>query len=396
MTIHYNLFDPDEVDQHDEVLDQLRQECPVAEVLPGLFYASRHEQILEVCRDPETYRQGRFRPLEDDPRTADQLNLGETDPPEHTRVRKVLASVLAPPKVRAYEPFVRDVCERLVDSFVDRGEADLIKDLGAPLPAIVIGHVAGIPEEDRGYLRGYSDDYIAQANHPDPEGARAAAERVAAFDDRLRAIIAERQQMKDRPRDVMTALVEAVDDEGQPLSGERILTHLSKDIIVGGTETTTHLVGNLFYGLLSEPGAYDAVHADRSLVPAAVEEALRQKPPVQVLFRQPKRAVRLGGAEVPEGAIVALGYASANHDPAVFADGARFRLDRGDQLRKHLGFGWGAHACVGAALARLEVTAALDAVVERIPSMRLAPGFEYERVRFFMMQGPTRLDVRFP
>lgn len=395
MGIEYNLFDPEQVDHHHDVLARLRHECPVAEVMPGIFYVARHDDILEVCRDPATFRQGRFRPLEDDPRTIDQLNLGETDPPEHTRVRKVLASVLAPPKVREFEPFVRGVCEELVDGFAGRGEADLIADLGAPLPAIVIGQIAGIPEDDRGALRGYSDDYIAQGNAPDPADALAAATRVQAFDDRLREVIAERQRSVDRPRDLMTALIEAVDDDGRPLSDERILTHLSKDVIVGGIETTTHLVGNLFVGLLSEPGAYEAVRADRSLVPVAVEEALRQRPPVQVLFRQPEHDVQLHGVDVPAGAILALGYASANHDEDVFPDPDRFRLDRGDALRKHLGFGWGTHACVGAALARLELVCALDAVVERIPAMALARGFTYDRVRFFMMQGPTHVDVTF-
>ncbi|MCU1376634.1 MAG: hypothetical protein JWO68_3920 [Actinomycetia bacterium] len=395
MGIDYNLFDPGQVDHHQPLLAQLRSECPVAEVMPGIFYVARHEDILDVCRDPGTFRQGRFLPLEDDHRTPEQLNLGETDPPEHTRVRKILASVLAPPKMRAFEPFVTGVCDDLVAGFADRGEADLIAELGAPLPAIVIGHIAGIPEDERGALRGYSDDYIAQGNAPDPADAQAAATRVLAFDDRLREVIAERQRMTNRPWDLMTALIEAVDDQGRPLSDERILTHLSKDIIVGGIETTTHLVGNLFFGLLSEPGAYEAVRADRTLVPVAVEEALRQSPPVQVLFRQPDHDVQLGGTDIPAGAIVALGYASASHDETVFPEPDRFRLDRGDAGRKHLGFGWGTHACVGAALARLELTCALEAVVERIPAMALAPGFTYERVRFFMMRGPTRVDVRF-
>jgi cytochrome P450 len=389
--IAYNPFDPSEVDDHEPTLTRLRHECPVAEVMPGVFYLARHADILDVCRQPEVFHQGRFRPMDDDPRTPDQLNLGETDPPVHTRVRKALAGALSPPVVRQYEPFVRQVCRDLVDRFAGRDEADLIADLGAPLPAAVIGHVAGIPEDLRSELRAYSDDYIAIGS--DPVRAAEAAAHVAAFDDRYREVIRDRRAAGDRPADLLTALVEAVDDEGRALSEEKILTHVTKDVVVGGIETTTHLVGNLFYDLLRTPGAYRRVRDGRRLVPVAVEEALRIRPPVQILFRQPDRDVTIGGVDIPAGAIVALGYASANHDEAVFAGPEAFDLDRGETVRKHLGFGYGIHLCVGAPLARLELTAALDAVLDRFPTLQLAPGFAYERVRFFMMRGPVRLLV---
>src|SRR5205823_5963647 len=102
MTVVYNPFDPEQVDHHDDLLARLRHEAPVVEIMPGTFYVTRHEEILEVCRHPDVYRQGKFKPLDTDTRTEDQLNLGETDPPTHTRVRKVLAGVLSPPAVRPY------------------------------------------------------------------------------------------------------------------------------------------------------------------------------------------------------------------------------------------------------------------------------------------------------
>jgi cytochrome P450 len=395
MDVAYNPFDPDQVDHHQPLLDDLRRGAPVAEIMPGVFYLSRHEDIVEVCRDPRTFRQGRFRPLDEDTRTPDQLNLGETDPPSHTRVRKILQSSLSPPAIRVYEPYVRQVCRDLVERFAPRHRADLIADLGGPLPGAVIGHVAGIPVEDRDRLRQYSDDYVAIGADPDPERAGQALARVEEFDEHLRRVIRARRRAPERPPDLMTALIEHVDDDGRPLSEEKVLTHLSKDVIVGGIETTTHLVGNLFYDLLSTPGAYQRVLLDRSLIPAAVEEALRIRPPVQILFRQPVRDVALRGVAIPAGSVIALGYASANHDEAVFEHPKDYDLDRGDAVRRHLGFGWGIHLCVGAPLARLELSSALDAVLDRIPAMELAPGFEYERVRFFMMRGPTRLDVVF-
>jgi cytochrome P450 len=391
----FNPFDPVQVDDQVETLARLRRDSPVTEVVPGVFYLARHADIIEVCRAPDTFRQGRFLPLDLDTRTPDQLNLGETDPPQHTGVRKVLAGLLSPPRVRGMEPLVRSVCDGLVDAFAGRGEADLIADLGVPLPGAVIGPLTGLPAECHGQLRRYSDDYMARVD-PDPDVARPAGERVDAFDEVVRELIRERRRAADRPDDLLTGLVDCIGSDGARLSEDKVLVHLTKDVIVGGTETTTHLIGNLFLNLCSTPGAYRAVRDDRDLVPAAVEETLRISGPVQILFRRPVADVTIRGTEIPAGSSVALGYASANRDEDVFAEPDTFSLHRGEDLRKsHFGFGFGIHLCVGAALARLEAVCALNAVLDRIPRMELAPGFEYQRVAFFMMRGPTRVDVRF-
>jgi cytochrome P450 len=271
----------------------------------------------------------------------------------------------------------------------------MIADLGVPLPGAVIGPLTGLPAEYHAQFRRYSDDYMSRTD-PDPAVVAAASQRVDDFDAATRELIRERRASSNRPKDLLTDLVESVDDDGNHLSEDKILVHLTKDMIVGGTETTTHLIGNLFYNLCSTPGAYERVRNDRSLVPIAVEETLRISGPVQILFRVPNADVTVHNTEIPANSVVALGYASANRDEDVFPDPDTFSLDRGDELRhKHFGFGFGIHLCVGAALARLEAVAALDAVLDRIPSMRLADGYHYERVQFFMMRGPTRVDVVF-
>ncbi len=124
----------------------------------------------------------------------------------------------------------------------------------------------------------------------------------------------------------------------------------------------------------------------------AVEESLRHRPIVNVLFRQPVRDVEIGGVTIPAGSVVALGYPSANHDESVFPNANEFDPARGDALRRQLGFGWGIHLCVGAPLARVEGAHVLTAVLDRIPRMALAPGFEYQRVKMFMMRGPVSME----
>ncbi|HZP31001.1 MAG TPA: cytochrome P450, partial [Acidimicrobiia bacterium] len=354
MTVTYNPFDPDQVDHDREIVTQLRHEAPVVEIMPGVFYVTRYENVVEISRDAKRFPQAPFSPLEEDTRTPDELQLGESNPPGHTKIRKILASVLSPPRIRAIEPFVDSVCRELIDGLASKGSADLIADLGRPLPAQVIGELTGVPFEDRSFLHDYSDLVVHAVQDQDPIEKQRAVDRVAEFDRHFLEVIRERRNMADKPDDAMTALIEYRDEEGKGLSDEKVLLHLTKDLITGGIDTTTHLVGNLFYDLCSTPGAYARVRDDRTLVPTAVEEALRHIPIVNVLFRRPVEDQVVGGVTIPAGSTIALGYTSANHDETVFPDPERYDLDRGEVARRHLGFGWGVHLCVGAPLARVE------------------------------------------
>jgi cytochrome P450 len=405
MTIHYDVLDEARVERYRAALAGMRADEPVAEVAPGVFYVSRYDDVVEVCRQPDLFRQARFIRVGADERTEDQLHLGEMNPPLHTRVRRVLSSVLSPSNVRPFETFVRQTCAELVDAFASRGTADLIAELGTPLPGIVIGQLTGTPDDLRPYLHEYPHDLMAIQHDPASEEGRAARARMDAYNTRVLALVHDRRGMADPPRDLITALVQARDDDGNALSDDKILVHLGGDLLVGGTHTTRHLVGNLFFELLQTPGAYERVRDDRALVPTVVEEALRIRAPVQMLFREPVRDVDLAGVRIPAGSTVVIGYGSANLDGAAFPDAERFDVDRGDAVKRHLGFGWGIHHCVGAPLARLEVACALDAVLDRIAHMHLAPGsgYDMEPARAYdhrgnqlvMMLGPTRLDVVF-
>jgi cytochrome P450 len=395
MKIEYDPLDPEQVDDHQPLLARLRREAPVSELKPGFFYLARHQDVMDVCRAPEVFRQGRHIPRHLDTRMEDQLNLGETDPPEHMRVRKVLAALLAPSKVRAMESMIRTTCETLVNRFAERGAADIIADLAAPMPVAVIGSLSGMPEEYHDKFTAYSEAFMLRTD-ADPRKVEAARAAVEKFDAAAREVIRQRRASVRRPDDVLTGLIESRDADGKPLSEDKILTHMTKDVIVGGTETTKHLIGNLFYSLCTTPGAYERVRADRSLVPVAVEETLRLNGPVQIMFRVPKVDVEIRGCPIPAGSTVGVGYASANRDEAVFEDPDAFNLERGDfKAKPHFGFGHGIHLCVGAGLARLETACALNAVLDRAARMELIPAFRYRRVKFFVMRGPESMDVRF-
>ena len=395
MTIEYDPLDPAQVDDQQPVLARLRREAPVSELKPGLFYLARHQDVMDVCRAPEVFRQGRHIPRHQDTRTEDQLNLGETDPPEHMRVRKVLAALLTPSKVRAMEPLIRATCETLVNRFAERGTADIIADLAAPMPVAVIGSLSGMPDQYHAQFAAYSEAFMLRTD-ADQRKVEAAKAVVAQFDAVARDVIRQRQASTHRPDDVLTGLIESRDADGKPLSEDKILTHMTKDVIVGGTETTKHLIGNLFYNLCTTPGAYERVRADRSLVPVAVEETLRLDGPVQIMFRVPKVDVEIRGCPIPAGATVAVGYASANRDEDVFKDPDVFSLERSDvKAKPHFGFGHGIHLCVGAGLARLETVWALNSVLNRAARMEVIPGFQYRRVKFFVMRGPESVNVRF-
>ena len=296
MPTRYDPFDPAQVDDHFDVLAAIRAEDPVAEVMPGVFYVSRREDIVAVSRSHATFVQGGFEPLEEDHRSLDERELGETDPPFHTIVRRNLAPFFGPRHTATFEPLVREACDRLIEGFSGRGHADLIGDFAAPLPAQVIGRLSGIPSSDLPRVRGYSDDFIYAKVHAGTEEAEAAAGRCAEFDEHLRDVIASRRRSAERPDDLLTTLIECRDDEGDPISDQRILTHLSKDVLIGGVETTTHFVGNLFFQVLSEPGLYGELRADRSLVPPSSRSRSGTSPPSRWCFDGRARTPRWPGS----------------------------------------------------------------------------------------------------
>ena len=394
MTRSYNPFDPEAVDDQYGAVAELRREAPVAEIVPGAYYVSRYEDVLRVLHDPRTFPQGGVAAATGAAQPLDRLALFELDPPEHTAVRRRFTTALSPTRVRALEPMVRATCDELVDQFIDRGSADVVADFGAPLPSLVISRLVGFPDRDALAIRSYCDNFVAAVADPGNMDT-AALDECERFERDVRARVVERRQAKTRPDDLLTALVDCTDENGAPLSDDRVLTHLTKDVLIGGLETTTHLIGNMFFEILTTEGLYERLRTDRALVATAVEESLRHLSPVQVAMRRVAVDTELAGTHLPKDAFLVLGLASANRDDTQFAQPDIYDVDRDpEELRQHLAFDRGIHSCVGAALVRIEATSALDTILDRITHMELADT-TYRRVRHFMMRGPTELPVTF-
>jgi len=389
----FNPFDGTQVDDQWGALAQLRRDEPVAEVMPGVFLVTRHDDVDRIARDHASFGQGGFSPLAADERPLDLKNLGETDPPVHTWVRQNLAGAMSPARLRAWEPAVRAVCRDVARELAGRQTAEIVEQVGVPVPVRVVTRLGGLPETMQPALRAYSNDVVLALAQTGTPQAEAAGARIAAFDAEVLRLVSDRraQPEADRPTDLLSALVACRTDQGDPITDQRVVTHLTKDVIVGGVETTTHAVANLFYDLLSAPEQYARLRADRSLVDKAVEESLRHLAPVLVVMRRALVDTEIAGVAVPAGSVVVLSLGSAGRDEAVCPHAARFDLDR--ERRLNPAFSAGIHHCVGAPLARLELRCLLEEVLDAVPGLELADR-EYARVQFFMFQGPRRLAVR--
>jgi cytochrome P450 len=297
-------------------------------------------------------------------------SLLRMNPPDHTRLRRLVARAFTPARVRELTPRIEALTGELVDGlFGEPGTADLIEGLAQPLPVAVISELLGIPPADRPRLVGWS---AALARSLDPAFLVSDEERAWQHQARVEFAAYLRGLLPSRRRspgsDLISALLD-VHDSGGPLT-ENELVALCILLLVAGHETTRSLIGALVLALLRNPAELAAVTADPSLAQAAVEEALRYDPPVQIGSRFALRDTELAGGTVAAGSFVLLLLGSAGRDPAACDDPDQFRVRRA--ARRQVAFGHGIHYCLGAPLARLEAGAALRALLPLFPRLRIA------------------------
>jgi cytochrome P450 len=340
----------------------------------GLFATADHGVAASILRDrrfsSSPVHQRGYRPPSyppDDPRAglpaADLLTM---DPPDHTRLRRLVSGAFTPRAIAGLEPWIREVTVRLLANADGAAGFDLIQALAFPLPIAVICRLLGVPAEDQAQFRVWGHDVAATL---DPQTAARAQTRAAelALTRYLQDLVRERRANPDDS--ILSALI-AAEEEGDKLSpGEVVSTALL--LLVAGFETTVNLIGNGTVALLGEPGSWQRLRQDPALIPAAIEEMLRYDSPVQLTSRIATEDAEAGGRVIAAGRAVIVSIGGANRDPAVFERPDEFRIGRPDPGR-HLAFSLGIHHCLGASLARLEARIAIEELTQRYPALELA------------------------
>ena len=355
----------------------LRAADPVHRSALGPWLCTRYEDCVRLLRTPGLSVEDRHAGIDrratryspDDPRrergTRAILNL---DPPDHTRLRRLVARAFTPRRVEALEPRIAVLVDRALDAAGAAGGFDVIADLAFPLPFTVISEMLGVPDHDGRYLRDVSHTLVRALEpltSPDDDDALRAASD--AMHDAVEAMIAEKRAAPGD--DLLSALI-AVRDGGDGLTPAELHDQVTL-LYIAGHETTVNLIGNGVWALLRHPDQLARLRDDPGLVPNAVEELLRYDAPVQFSRRITRTDATVGDITVPTGSFVFTVLGAANRDPAHFGPDAD-RLDLGRPLApQHLAFGGGIHHCLGAVLARAEARAAIGALARRFP--RLAP-----------------------
>lgn len=365
------------------------------------WVVTRYADVREVLRNTTLYSAGNVLetikplcPLARQVLTDAQIRpppaLTNNDPPSHSRIRRVANSAFTPRRVAQLEPFVRDLVRRALDARFTDGTADLIRDLAWELPAQVILRVIGLGESEVARVKEAAGNRLLfnWGLPSDAEQTELAKDTVALWRF-IEAYIANRAAV---PRDDFTSdLLRAREGDAPALTHGEVGSVLLA-LLVAGHETTTNLIGNAVYWLLNERPNWEAICAEPALIPNAIEETLRIEPPILAWRRRAKREVTIGDTRLPAGANLLVLIGAANRDPAVFADPEAFDIAR-PNMRDHLAFGYGAHMCLGAPLARLEARVALEELTARLPGLRLVHGRRMRVLPTTSFRGPLELPV---
>lgn len=342
----YNPIAPEVMDNPYPYYAYLREHAPVYWIEPMQAWAlSRYADVDFALRNPQIYSSAGFtgQTLGDLNPTPEIPWILDMNPPDHTRLRKLVNKGFLPRIIRALEPRVHEIARQLIATLRTQSEGDLVQGLSGPLPTTVIAEMLGVESERFDEFKRWSDDVVLGTSRPTEEAIRS---RVRQSGAEMRAYfeqsIARRRQ--EPGEDVLSALVRA-EEEHDTLSSAEILG-LAVLLLLAGNETTTNLIGNGVRNLLRHPAELAKVRADRSLIPSLVEEVLRYESPVQLLPRVTTREVALEGGTIPAGATVFLLLASANRDERKFPAPDRFDVARNPQ--DHVAFGYGIHYCLGA------------------------------------------------
>ncbi len=364
------------------VLHRLREEDPVhwSDSIGG-WVLTRYDDIVTTFRDVSHFsNEGRlaravehlpaesrakFKVFEDHYRLK---SLIHSDPPDHTRLRALVTKAFSPLLVEGMRPRVQAIVSGLLDSAQSAGQMDIIRDLAIPLPVTILAEIFGAPPADQMRFKGWADDLLGfqGLNRPSEEILARSQKALLEIRGYLAKLI---QARRCEPREDLLSELVAAEAEGGKLSETELLNSCIT-LLVAGHETTTSLIGNGIYLLLSHPDQWRLLQNDPSLLTSAIEEILRYESPVARQPRLMKQDTQMDGKLIRTGEIVFQMLNAANRDPAYFTEPDRFDITR--RNNRHIAFGLGIHFCVGATLARTEGQIVFTTVMERMPGMRLA------------------------
>ena len=364
---------------------ELRRRAPLHRTRDGSILLSRYDDVAQVYRQPAEFvsdKRDLFAPKYGDSPLYEHhtTSLVFSDPPYHSRVRRLMAGALKPAAVKAMAPALESLVEKLLDDIEARGRFDLIEHYAAAIPVEVIGNLLRIPADERAPLRGWSLAILgALEPRLTPQQLATGNRAVVDFSGYLADLIERRRRNPgDEQTDVLSRLIKG---EGTERLSERELLHNCIFILNAGHETTTNMIGNGVYELLEHPGELAKLRRDRSLINGAVEEVLRFQSPNQIGNRQVASEVDIAGVALRPGEQIVLMIGAANRDPEHFARPDEFDIERSPN--NHLAFASGIHMCVGMSLARLEGRIAIARLFERFPRLRLeGMAIRQRRARF--------------
>jgi cytochrome P450 len=405
---HGSLSDPSVQANPFDYYRHLRDEAPVHRMADtGFFVLSRYDDVKAVLRDTETFsntldleelsgerarRLGAlFQQRLSERGWAHVPTLHQSDPPQHTRYRRLLNRVFSPTVVRQMVPGLERICDELIDGFSDRGRCEFVQEFAFPLPGMVISNALGLPREEIGTFRRWADAMLAPAQGllTDEDATLRYADIEAEAQHYLAEMFEARRAAPTG--DLISVLVEAADEDEQPLTMPE-LQNLMQQLITGGYITTADGIAAAMYLLAEDPEQQRRIRTDRSLIKPFAEEALRMLAPVQGLFRKATRDVELHGVRIPAGSVLHVRYGAANRDESAFEAADTFDVTR-PHVTRHMSFGQGPHACVGAPLARQEIVTAFERLLERFDDIRLdGPAELNAGLLFYSFR---RLPVRF-
>jgi cytochrome P450 len=398
VTAQFNPIGPEAISNPYPMYKALREEAPVHwNELFEAWVFTRYHDVDALLMNPRfsadrSKAQTRFSEMirkqqeEFGPFSAAPTML-TSDPPEHTRLRRLVSKAFTPRAVENLRPRIREIVDELLDG-IPGNEFDLVEEIAYPLPVIVISEMLGVPPKDRADFKRWSDDVVATLGGPftPPDVMERARKSIEELAEYLSRVIAERRA--DPKDDLISGLI-AAEDGGQVLSETEIFSTTIL-LLIAGNETTTNLISNAMYTLLQNPEQLELLREDLSLMPSAIEEVLRYNGPVQATGRVAMADIELGGTTVKEGQMAMAILGAANHDPAKFEDPERFDVKRNPT--DHLAFGDGIHFCLGAPLARAEARITFEEILRRYPHIELAGEPTWGGT--FIIRGAKHLPLR--